>query len=300
MQCYGVRRGPARFATTGGAPVLAVLGLLLFSSPFLGGSSSSHTAPAARLVALASSGGSQERATCASINSNASLQANYDSIYSGLPPANQSGAGNNSSEVGQAGYPNTTVGGAQLIAAWTAICESSAYLSLLAQFGASAATSGEQLNGATGHYQAIFGLAYQTTCTNQPGFECGYQTNWYVDLVNGAVTGPITTSDGPPLGTPHSQAPGSSGPTVLGQPARDVYVGAASAGLLAIALVAVVTARRRRGSEATAKGTEGALRSRGDPPAVPGQDGGRASAATPPKAPAVETVDDSDPLGDVY
>lgn len=287
---------------TATAAVLWVLaGTVFLSSPptLAGAHSVAATLPGP--LPFAQTGGSQESAKCAAINPNSSLQGTYDSIYNGLPPTNQSGGGNHSGEVGQSGYPNTTVGGQQLIEAWTTICGSPTYIQLLSQFGAGAATSGAQLNGTTGHFQAFFGLAYRANCPDQPGYECGYQTAWYVDLVNGRVSGPVTTNDGSPLGTPQTQPAGSPPQTPLVQLFRSAYSWIAIAALVVAGVIAVAVTRRRSRPEALPEDSE-ALGGRGSARSARTsiEASTRARPASPPEPAKPHGADESDPLSDVY
>jgi hypothetical protein len=177
-----------------------------------------------------------ERANCAAINSNQSLQSTYAGIYENLPSGSTNSTNgppsnpNKTSSPGQSSYPNVTTGTQQLVNAWISICDSPAYTALYEQWGPTHTFGGSQLNGTTGHFQTFYGFNYPTPCTASGNSSCGYATTWYVDLVTGNISGPWLTEDGTPLGS----APGmSASPTSLDSPIIVVSL---------VALVAIVAA----------------------------------------------------------
>jgi hypothetical protein len=246
-----------------------------------------------------------ETATCASINSNVSLNRTYLYVYQNLSGSNSSAGPNGTPGVGQAGYPNVSTGERQLHDAWVSICESAAYETLYQQFGSAGITSGLQLDGSSGHYDADYGYIYLASCSNSADFSstgCEYLTSWYIDLATGGVTGPITTSGGTPLGGPGSngtsQAPGGGigAPPLFGLPGIEGYVVLVA---IAAAVGSLVAVRLR------ARGRDSELPTRSDPPSDPSKPRATAIASfgTPSRqlrgeAPRTEASDD--PLGDVY
>jgi hypothetical protein len=156
-----------------------------------------------------------ESAACARIDSNASLDSVYASIYSGLPPIGQGGltGPNQSALAGQNAYPNLTAGESQLVAAWTAICDSPSFTSLDARWGAGALGTGYQLL-ASGFYEASFQFIYHASCSNSSDNSssgCEWITTWNVNLSSGGVSGPVTTGAGTPFGWGPPQFEGLAG-----------------------------------------------------------------------------------------
>jgi hypothetical protein len=144
-----------------------------------------------------------ESESCATTNSNASLEVTYSSIYDGLPDfvRNWTASPNATAPVNQSGYPNLTVGESQLVAAWTSICESYSYTMLFSEWGSQNTTSGSELNDSTGVFQAIFGFTWHGTCTNASLTiygPCEFFANWLVDLATGETAGPLFTETGGP------------------------------------------------------------------------------------------------------
>jgi hypothetical protein len=239
-----------------------------------------------------------ETATCASINSNASLNQTYFSMYQ-----NSSGSTNRS-------YPNISVGEQQLHDAWVSICESGPYMSLYDQVISNPSamgsfSSGSGQNGTTGEYEAVFGFTYLASCSNPSDFGssgCEYVTNWYVDLGTGSTTGPVTIAE-----TPLGSSPGTNGtapphgggsdvPPVLGLPGVDGYAVLVVAAAIVGSLVAV--RQRTRGREANPPEGSSPPSDRPTPraaeSAIPGT---RPRPAIPQPVPARLS---EDPLGDVY
>lgn len=196
-----------------------------------------------------------ETAVCATINSNASLRQSYVGFYDSLAndSPNWGGTGPNSTPpVNQSGYRNASAGGQMVVDAWISICESPAYTTLYRQWGPTAVTSGSEL-AANGHYLFLYGIYFHASCTNPndtASSECGYETDWTLDLVTGSVTGPVTTNEGPPLGGPPLAPPssGSSSWSFGGLSALWLATVAVAALLGAVAAAALVlTQLRRRG-----------------------------------------------------
>ena len=161
---------------------------------------------------------------CTSLNSNASLNETYLTIYDGVNNLSQnwSPAPNESRPANQSEYPNAPTGEQQLDSAWTTICESPAYGALYAEWGFSSTFSGFQLDP-NGFYDVNFGFVYHASCTNSsrlPGpnqSSCEYFTTWFVNASSGAIAGPLTTpglniSTGPP------PVGGNDGGTPIGSP----------------------------------------------------------------------------------
>jgi len=164
-----------------------------------------------------------ESTSCTTINSNSSLANSYTGFYNSLAndSPNWGGGGPNSSiPVNQSGYRNATAGGEMVIEAWISICSSSAYTSLYDQWGPSSVTGGGELL-ANGHYEFTYGIYFHASCTNpvdSSNDDCGYETDWNLDLVTGVVTGPTTTNEGPPLGGPPPSQPYPANPTTSSAP----------------------------------------------------------------------------------
>ncbi|HXQ79425.1 MAG TPA: hypothetical protein VN819_04325 [Thermoplasmata archaeon] len=138
------------------------------------------------------------------IESNASLDGLYASVYSGLPAVGQGGSTspNQSAVAGQNAYPNLTAGEAQLVAAWTTICDSPGFTSLDAQWGVGALGTGFQLLQ-NGFYEANFQLFYHASCSNSSdnsSSACEWITTWNANLSSGVVSGPVTMAGGTPTG----------------------------------------------------------------------------------------------------
>jgi hypothetical protein len=192
-----------------GPPLLASIVVLALCGVAIAGSlatigSSGPAPPKASAVT--------ESAACAGIDSNASLDTVYASIYSGLPSVGQGGSTgpNQSAIAGQNAYPNLTAGEAQLVAAWTAICDSPSFTSLDAQWGAGAFGTGYQLLP-SGFYEANFQFIYHASCSNSSdnsSSACEWITTWNANLSRGVVSGPVTTGGGTPFGwgPPHIDA----------------------------------------------------------------------------------------------
>ena len=194
-----------------------------------------------------------EAAVCATINSNASLRQSYVGFYDSLAndSPNWGGMGPNSTPpVNQSGYQNASAGSQMVVDAWISICESPAYTTLYRQWGPSAVTSGSEL-AANGHYLFLYGIYFHASCTNPndtSSSECGYETDWTLDLVTGSVTGPVTTNEGPPLGGPRPAPPssGSSSWNLGGLSAPWLATISVAVLLGAVAVAAVVLRRLRR------------------------------------------------------
>ncbi|MCI4324344.1 MAG: hypothetical protein L3K00_00420 [Thermoplasmata archaeon] len=147
------------------------------------------------LLRVASSG----KPPCSSLETNASLLAWYAEVYDGLPANAQTGGigGNGSFEEGQTSYVNGSAGGASLVSAWTAICQSPTYVALWDQFGLNSTYSGSAL-GTNGLFYESFGFDYWASCsssTNYSSATCQWITNWNVNMSSGHASGPSTTQD---------------------------------------------------------------------------------------------------------
>jgi len=137
-----------------------------------------------------------ESPQCAQINTNASLTSAYTTLYDQLATdfQNWTPAPNVTRPVNQSGYPNATDGSARLIAEWAEICDSPAYNQLYAAWGPSNITGGLQLNQTTGDYQFVYGFIWHASCNDSwdaSASDCQYTATWYVDLVTGAIDGPL-------------------------------------------------------------------------------------------------------------
>jgi hypothetical protein len=199
-----------------------------------------------------------ESALCASIEPNATLRAEYAQVYDGLANATQagSGGGNGSQLKNQSAYPNVTVGTAQLISAWSQICDSPSYAALYQRWGLANVTEGGQLL-ASGYYQESYGFHYWASCENSTianSSGCQWDSDWNVNLATGNVTGPYTTRDdslpgGYPGGPSGPSSPGNSTakePTAAG-PSYSATYQLLALGAISIALVALAAVVVRRG-----------------------------------------------------
>jgi hypothetical protein len=185
-----------------GPPLLASVVVLVLTGVALAGAIA--MIPPSGSGVPASSPPITESATCAGIESNASLSGVYPSIYSGLPSIGQGGSTgpNQSAVAAQNAYPNLTAGEAHLVAAWTAICDSPNFTSLYAEWGAGALGSGYQLLP-SGFYEANFQFIYHASCSNatdNSSSTCEWITTWNANLSSGVVSGPVTTAGGDPFG----------------------------------------------------------------------------------------------------
>jgi hypothetical protein len=247
-----------------------------------------------------------ETPTCASLQTNASINDTYNGIYTALPGdfKNWTVGPNETRPVNQSGYPNVTIGDEQQIAAWITICDSPAFGAEYAAGVNSSFSWGYGLNGSTGTYQAFYVLGWHASCSNsadRSNTGCGYSTTWYVDLVTGQIDGPWTTADGPPLGSggPPPLEGGSSEASFLGLTAIQWLVTVGAIVTATIASVLAVSAVRRRGRTPSGSGMEPPVGTTqpGAPVAGESRTVGPADPIGPPRA---GESDASDPLSDVY
>lgn len=156
-------------------------------------------------------------AACSSIESNASLAGAYDSAYQGIPTAVQawsssSNRSNLTEPANQSAYPNSSIGGAQLISAWTAICQSSAFALDYGSHGLTNFSMATFLNGSTGYFNIGFGFQWAVSCASSgdPNAVCQTGTTWLVNLASGKTNGPYSVPlVAIPIGPP---PPTTSGP----------------------------------------------------------------------------------------
>jgi hypothetical protein len=250
----GCTRHPRAIGFIAAVPIALLLGALLIGGQvsvlFSAGpaSAGAGSSMGIAVIGMYHPAAGSESTTCAMLNSNASLNGTYDGVYSQLP--NESGtAGPNSTQpLGQSGYPNETTGDRELITAWVSICDSPAFTALYEEWGPSSLEGGAELQG-NGHYTTFYDFVYHASCSN-PSVKgdggCEYFTTWYVDLVTGNVTGPITTQGGTPLGAPGGQSPPW---TISNLPTSGVYAllgGIAAAA--ALGMLGTVLLGRRRGA----------------------------------------------------
>jgi hypothetical protein len=297
--------------------VVAVLG----SSTALGGASAAGLLPESRAPSTAGQSAlvAEEAAVCTQLQSNTSLDRTYAYAYN-ITTGNQSITTNqsnvteppsNTSRIARehaGSYPNDTVGGGQLIAAWISICDSpefqSIYTAATAE-GDDGVQTNLGLNASSGIFQASYSFIYLASCNNPSNFSstaCEWVTNWYVTLTNGTVQGPITTSGGPGGGSPGPiiTSPGPKGgagvPPLIGLPGLQGYVVVL---VIAAAIGGLVAARlRTRGLRTDGLETEAPPSARTTRHTVR-----VAGLETQPRVvrPVVPTIQVSDdPLDDVY
>ena len=237
-----------------------------------------------------------ETTICSFAETNGSLNQTYLGVYNSLPPGN--GEANKS---GKNAYPNVSVGEQWLLDAWIGICGTTGFVSEYTDPQPHTLTSRVQLNNTTGHFEAWYTLLFDAACGNPADNStgsCEFFTNWYVDLTNGLVFGPVTSA-GTPLSVVSNGTNGGSGPnrTTGSHPANlessyPLEYAAAAAAIAAAAILGVALQRRRGGSHLGPEGdsgTEGTLTDS----AHSGEDPSESGAAS-------EGTPRSDPLEDVY
>jgi len=290
------RGSPVRLSTPTLVLVLAAIPVLLIG----GGTMVTHVAPVSQKAQGAApfSAALSENSVCPTIQSNTSLDRTYAYAYAQIngnqsnqtPPSNSSGAAPAGS------YPNVTIGEQQLVAAWTSICDSQEYQSIYNEIyskgGSGGVTSNLQPNGSTGILQAIYGFIFLASCNSPANFStsgCEYLTNWYVNLTNGSVAGPFTTSGGTPLGGPGGPNTGGAQSSLSSTWLSPSHLAALLALAVAVAALALFLASRRPPAKKAAAGI--------DPDDRAESEVERSQAS--PDAPE-STADPADPLSDVY
>jgi hypothetical protein len=261
------------------------LALIMLVSPLAG--VGIHAVGAAQRLTTGYTAQHGEPSACASIQSNATLNQTYVTVYTSLPPGN--GRANGS---GQAAYPNETVGEQWLLTAWVSICGSSAFASEYNDPQPHSFQNGTQLNNSSGHFAAFYRVLFDAACGNpadNSSATCQFFTNWLVDLTDGLVFGPVT-SNGTPLsvvsnGTNPIAGPRTGSPHSGSNPNYVPELGIASALAVVVGLAAIYLRRKTprasdpAGEDVAGSATEETI---GDPTA------------------GAEAADQADPLSDVY
>jgi hypothetical protein len=245
--------------------------------------------------------------SCATIVSNASLDATYAGVYTNLPNVtrNWTPAPNSVEPVGQSGYPSLAVGEQQLQGAWQSICNTSTFQSTYAAEGASALVwNNLNLNTTTGYFEASYGFEWSVACAvgSPSQAHCQQSILWFVNLATGSVIGPVSSTGSTKL-LP-IPAPASRNFAGLSSFELELVVAGVSVGTILLVVGAVHRAGRRTPLEESPGSilstNRGAEPSTDVPvPSVPARVGASSELEV---SPTVIPSDDvgSDPLSDVY
>jgi hypothetical protein len=146
-----------------------------------------------------SSGPHLSAAECATEEPNASLIQDVVHLYEGNGNASGSGSGLiNQGPPGPSAYPSESVAESNVINGWLAVCESSAYYTLVGQWGAPNYPINANAQNQSGVYEEVAAVTWQapaSSCvpTSNPGGPCMGTAEWLINVASGEVSGPKTS-----------------------------------------------------------------------------------------------------------
>lgn len=199
------RRARPRWVIAG--PTGVVVGLLLLawafhpgmtgSFAFLGG----HGTGPSGLPPGVSGGNQLSAAACAAEESNASLTQIIVHLYQGN--GNTSGSGSGliyQGPPGPSAYPSEATAEQNVIDGWQSVCQSTAYGSLVQEWGPPNYPVNALAQNQTGVYEFVAAVTWQapnSSCSQTWGDGCTGSAQWLINVASGTVTGPTTSYTSP-------------------------------------------------------------------------------------------------------